>query len=90
MVATSGTIFEIIARDNLNVANLMQTFKNLHLRICSTEFLDSANKYIPWVCVKSLFKWWRHLHYQRNDSKRTFEHIANLMQTFEKVCLQNY
>ena len=43
----------------------------------------------PWVCdIKFLFKWWRHLHYQRNNSKRQFEHKANLTQTFQNLLLQ--
>ena len=31
----------------------MQTFENLHLQNCSTEFLDSANKYYLGMCNKS-------------------------------------
>ena len=26
------------------------------------------------MCYQSLFKWWRHLHYWRNNSQRQFEH----------------
>ena len=26
------------------------------------------------MCNQSLFKWWRHLHYWRNNSQRQFEH----------------
>ena len=37
-------IGEIIAKDNLNIENLMQTFKNLLLQNCSTKFLDIAHK----------------------------------------------
>ena len=32
----------------------MQTFENLHLQNCSTEFLDSANN-SPWVCVIKVY-----------------------------------
>ena len=42
------------------------------------------------MCNQSLFKWWRHLHYWRNNSQRQFEHKKNLMQTFENLLLQNY
>ena len=36
------------------------------------------------MCYKSLFKLWRYLYNQQNNSKRQFEIAANLMQTFEK------
>ena len=41
------------------------------------------------MCHQSLFKWWRHLHYWRNNSQRQFER-RNLMQTIENLLLQNY
>ena len=37
-------ICEIIAKDNLNIANLMQTFENLFPQNFLTEFLDIAHK----------------------------------------------
>ena len=37
-------IGEIIAKDNLNIENLMQTFENLLLQNCLTKFLDIAHK----------------------------------------------
>ena len=37
-------IGDIIAKDNLNIENLMQTFENLLLQNCSTKFLDIAHK----------------------------------------------
>ena len=37
-------IGEIIAKDNVNIENLMQTFENLLLQNCSTKFLDIAHK----------------------------------------------
>ena len=37
-------ICEIIAKDNLNKANLMQTFVNLLLQNYWTEFLDITHK----------------------------------------------
>ena len=63
----------IIAKDNLNLENLMQTFKNLLLQNYSTKFLDTY-KWSLSMCDQSLFKWWRHLYYWRNNSQRQFEH----------------
>ena len=37
-------IGEIIAKDNLNIENLMQAFENLLLQNYSTKFLDIAYK----------------------------------------------
>ena len=37
-------ICEIIAKDNLNIANWMQTFENFLLQNYWTEFLDIAHK----------------------------------------------
>ena len=37
-------IGEIIAKDNLNIENLMQTFENLLLQNYSTKFLDITYK----------------------------------------------
>ena len=37
-------IGEIIAKDNLNMENLMQAFENLLLQNYSTEFLDITYK----------------------------------------------
>ena len=68
----------------------MQTFENLLLQNYWTVFLDVAHKYSLGLCYKSLFKWWRHLHYRQNNSKRQSELTANLMQTFENLFLQNY
>ena len=60
-------IGEIIAKKNLNIENLMRTFENLILQNYSTKFLDI-------MCNQSLFKWWCHLHYWRNNIQRQFEH----------------
>ena len=38
-------ISELKAKDNLNIANFMQTFENLFLQNYSTEFLDIAHNY---------------------------------------------
>ena len=37
-------IGEIIAKDNLNIENLMRTFENLILQNYSTQFLDITYK----------------------------------------------
>ena len=37
-------IGEIIAKDNLNIENLMQTFENLLIQNYSTEFLDISHR----------------------------------------------
>ena len=44
MVAKSYIIGEIIAKDNLNIENLMQTFEDLLLQNCATKFLDITYK----------------------------------------------
>ena len=67
-------IGEIIAKDNLNIENLMQTFEDLLLQNYSTKFLDITCKYSMGMCNQSLFKWWGHLHYWRNNRQRQFEH----------------
>ena len=73
----SGTTYiigKIIAKDNLNIENLMQSFENLLLQNYCTNFLDITYKYSLGMCNQSLFKWWRHLHYWRNNLQRQFEH----------------
>ena len=54
-------ISEIIAKDNLNISNLMQIFEN-HLLFLnySTDLFDIENKYSLDMC---LFKWLHHLYY---------------------------
>ena len=42
------------------------------------------------MCNQSLFKWWRHLHYWRNNSQRQFEHRkfdANLLRYYIQILL---
>ena len=43
---------KLIAKTNLNKAIVMQTFENLILQNCSTEFYDYhiAHTHGPWVC----------------------------------------
>ena len=61
-------IEEIIAKDNLNIENLMQTFENLLLQNYSTKFLDITHKQSLYMCYSRLLKWWCHLYCQRNNS----------------------
>ena len=44
MVAPPTLLAKIIAKDNLNKENLMQTFENLLLQNYSTKFLDITYK----------------------------------------------
>ena len=44
MVVPPTLFCEIIAKDNLNIENLMQTFENFLLQNYWTEFLDIAHK----------------------------------------------
>ena len=41
---------ELIAKDNLNIANVMQNFENLLLKNYLTEFLDIAHKCSLGMC----------------------------------------
>ena len=41
------------------------------------------------MCNQSLFKWWRHLHYWRNNSQRQFQH-RKFDTNLENFLLQNY
>ena len=41
----------LIAKANLNIAIVMQTFENHILQNCSTEFYDIAHTHGPWVLV---------------------------------------
>ena len=45
----SFIICEILAKDNLNIANLMQTFESLILQNCSTELYDIAHTHMALV-----------------------------------------
>ena len=80
---------EIIVNDNLNKANLLQTFENVLLQY-STEFLDIAHIYCsPWVYViKDCSNGGTTYIIGKIIAKDNFN-IANLMQTFENLLLQN-
>ena len=75
--SNGGAIYiigEIIAKDNLNIENLMQSFENLLLQNYSTKFLDITYKYSLGMSNQSLFKWWHNLHYWQNNRQIQFEH----------------
>ena len=52
---------KLLAKANLNIEIVMQTFENLILQNCSTEFYDIAHTWSLGMCNYSLFKWWCHL-----------------------------
>ena len=47
-------IMEIIAKGNLNMSNLMQTFENLLLWKYSTEFIDIAHNKSFGMCKSAI------------------------------------
>ena len=42
---------KLIAKANLNIGIVMQTFENHIFQNCSTEFYDIAHTHGPWVCI---------------------------------------
>ena len=51
--SNSGTTYiidEIIAKENLSIANWMQSFENIFLKNCSSGFLDIAHKQSLIMC----------------------------------------
>ena len=68
----------------------MQTFENLLLQNYATKFLDITYKWSLGMCNQTLFKWWRHLHYWRNNNQRQFEHRKFDGNLIENLLLQNY
>ena len=81
-------IGEIIAKDNLNIENLMQTFENL-LQNYSTKFLILHTN-SPWVCVIKVCSNGVATYIIGEVIAKNNLHIENLMQTFENLLLQNY
>ena len=82
-------IGEIIAKDNLNIENLMQTFENLLLQNYSTKFLDITYN-SPWVCVIKVCSNGGATYIIGKIIAKDNLNIENLMQTFENLLLQNY
>ena len=80
----------IIAKDNLNLENLMQTFKNLLLQNYSTKFLDITYINGPWVCVIKVCSSGGATYIIGEIIAKDNLNIENLMQTFENLLLQNY
>ena len=80
---------ELLPPKNLNIDNFTQTFENLLLQNYSTEFLDIAHKWslvcVIYICSKGGFT------YITGEIIAKYKlNIANLMQTSEKLLLQNY
>ena len=82
-------IGEMKSKDNLNIANLMQTFENLLLQNYSTNFLDITYKF-PWVCVIKACSYGGATYIICEIITKNTFNIANLMKTFENLLLQNY
>ena len=82
-------IGEIIAKDNLNIENLMQTFENLLLQNYSTKFLDITYN-SPWVCVIKVCSNGGATYIIGKIIAKDNLNIENLMQTFKNLLLQNY
>ena len=81
-------IGEIIAKDNLNIENLMQTFENLLLQTCATKFFE-LNTNSPWVCVIKVCSNGGATYIIDEIIAKDNLNIENLMQTFENLLLQN-
>ena len=89
MVAPPTLLAEIIAKDNLNIENLMQTFENLLLQNYSTKFLDIHTN-SPWVCVIKVCSNGGATYNIGEIIAKDNLNTENLMQTFENLLLQNY
>ena len=81
-------IDEIIAKDHLNLENLMQTFKNLLLQNFSTKQILHING--PWVCVIKVCSDGGATYIIGEIIAKDNLNIENLMQTFENLLIQNY
>ena len=76
-----------MAKDNLNIENLMQSFENLLLQNYCTKFLDITYK--PWVCAIKVCSNGGATYIICEIIAKDNLNIENLMQTFENL-LQNY
>ena len=68
----------------------METFENLLLQNYSIKFLDIAHKNSPWVCVIKICSNGGTTYIICEIIAKDNLNIANLMQTFENLLLQNY
>ena len=64
----------MIAKDNLNIENLMQSFENLLLQNYSTKFLDITYKQSLGMSNQSLFKRGATYIIGKNNRQIQFEH----------------
>ena len=78
-----------MAKDNLNIENLMQTFENLLLQNYSTKFLYILHTNSPWVCVINVCSNGGATYIIGKIIAKDNLNIENLMQTFENLILQN-
>ena len=93
MVSNGGATYivgEIIAKDNLNIENFMQTFENLLLQNYSIKFLDILHTNRPWVCVIKVCSNGGATYIIGEIVAKDSLNIENLMGTFENLLLQNY
>ena len=79
-------MIKIIAKDNLNIGNLMEIFENL-LQNYSTDFVDIAHKYSLGCVIKICSNGGATCIFGEIIAKDNMN-IANLMQTFENLLLQ--
>ena len=86
MVVPPNIISEILAKDSLNIENLMQTFENLLLQ--TTQQNSYTNS--PWVCVIKVCSNGGATYIIGEIIAKDNLNIENLMQTFENFLLQNY
>ena len=84
-----GPIGKIIAKDNLNIENLMQTFENLILQTTqqNSSILHTNS---PWVCVIKVCSNGGATYIIYEIVAKDNLNIENLMQSFENFLLQNY
>ena len=73
-----------MAKDNLNIENLIQTFENLLLQ----NYILHINR--PWVCANKFCTNGDATYIICEIILKDNLNIANLMQTFENLLLRNY
>ena len=83
-------IGEIIAKDNLNIENLMQTFENIFFSKTTQQNFSILHTNSPWVCVIKVCSNGGATYNIGEIIAKDNLNIENLLQTFENVLLQNY
>ena len=82
-------ICEIIAKDNLNIENLMQTFENLFSKT-TQQNSSILHTNTPWVCAIKVCSNGGATYIIGKIIAKDNLNKENLMQTFENLLLQNY